>query len=135
MLSVSLDPVQSQCMQEGRETFHDTQDREGENEPQRKHDNRKGDAGDPGHTKRALQCHVVQDLGELGVREGKGPQTEIRRAMQTRQHSQSQSRFRVTGMDSAYVLEMQPCKRETGPLATDRQESFTVALTRQNSIV
>lgn len=74
--------MQSKRVQEGRQSLHDTQDGEREDEPGRKHedeeegreDARVGSLGGEG----ALEGHVVQNLGELGVGERESPESEVR---------------------------------------------------------
>lgn len=103
MLSVRLDPVQTQSVEEcrealhrsapgpiqdwgtgrfGRTHLHDTEDGQGEGEPHGEHDDEEDSVGDGValEQERVLDGHGVEHLGELGVSEGQRPETEVGRA-------------------------------------------------------
>jgi hypothetical protein len=93
MLAVGFNPVQSQSVKESRKTLHDTQNREGQNEPHCKHDHREDNAKHARATERALEGHVVQYFGKLRVCKGKGPETQVGRTAEGRAIKDSVSRL------------------------------------------
>jgi hypothetical protein len=74
-------PMQPQSMQERRQPFHDTQDGQGEDEPHAEHEEGEEDTEHAGHPERTFERHVVQNLGQLSMSEGKSPKTEVRSAV------------------------------------------------------
>ena len=72
--------MKTEGVQECRKTLHDTQDGNGEEEPHGKHDyDEYGVSNDATFVQeRAVQRHIVQHLGQLGVSERQSPKTEIR---------------------------------------------------------
>lgn len=81
MLAHGLNPVQTQRMQHGAGTLHDTQDGDGEGEPKVKYDDHHDGAGDAGLRKGVLHGHLPEDNGEALVSEGEGPEAEVRGGM------------------------------------------------------
>lgn len=78
MLAVALDPVQSQSVKEGRKTFHNAENGDGQNEPEGEAEEGEDDTSNAGAPKRLADGHAPQDLAELCMRQGQGPQAQIR---------------------------------------------------------
>lgn len=90
--------MKTEGVEEGGKTLHDTETagpdlfsarlerkeeeggdvhRDGKGEPHGKHGDEEEDGSDSLHLERTLDRHVPKDLGELSVREGQRPETEV----------------------------------------------------------
>lgn len=78
MLAHGFDPVQTQRVQHGTGTFHDTQNRHGQEEPEVEADDDHDDTGGWAlDAERTAECHGPENDGELLVSKWQGPKTEV----------------------------------------------------------
>lgn len=78
MLAHGFNPVQTQGMQHGTCTFHDTQHGNGSSEPKVEDDNHNDRALNAGEGESVLHGHIPQDDGETLMGERQSPETEVR---------------------------------------------------------
>ena len=78
MLTHCFDPVQTQGMQHGTGTLHDTQHGDCACEPKVEDGDHEDGAFDAGEAECVLHGHVPEHDGETLMGEGQGPETEVR---------------------------------------------------------
>jgi hypothetical protein len=81
MLAHRFDPVQTQGMQHGTRTLHDTQHGDCACEPEVENGHHEEGALDAGEAERILHCHVPEHDGETLMGKGESPQTEVGRGV------------------------------------------------------
>jgi hypothetical protein len=81
MLAHRLNPVQTQGVQHGTCTFHDTQHHDCACEPEVEDGHHDDGALDAGEGECVLHGHVPEDDGETLMGEGEGPETEVGRSV------------------------------------------------------
>jgi hypothetical protein len=77
MLAHRLNPMQTQGVQHGTRTLHDTQYHDGACEPKVEDGHHEDGALDAGEGECVLHGHVPEDDGETLMGEGEGPETEV----------------------------------------------------------
>jgi hypothetical protein len=77
MLAHGLDPVQTQRVQHGTSSFHDTENHDGQREPETKDENHQDRANNASVRECVLHGHLPQDDRETLMGEGQSPETEV----------------------------------------------------------
>lgn len=77
MLAHRFDPMQTQGMQHGTGTLHDTQHGDGAREPKVEDGDHEDGAFDTGEAECVLHGHVPEHDGETLMGEGQRPETEV----------------------------------------------------------